>query len=195
MKTVNSVNIIKSLEKTFSLFGYPAKITTDNGPQFKSSGFKTYLSTHNIEHCMVTPYWAIANGEAERFNRTLGKAIKCAHVQGKNWKDELDKFLLEYRSTPHSVTQSAPSDIIFSGKFKSGIPTLQEKQQKNYHKTLTRLDGQQKKKSKQYTDNRRNDKLVDISKNDIVLAKDIHPKNKLSTFYEPNLYIVTKLYK
>ena len=28
-----------------------------------------------------------------------------------------------------------------------------------------------------------------------MLAKDIHPKNKLSTFYEPNLYIVTKVYK
>ena len=114
MKTVNNVNIIKSLQKTFSIFGYPAKITTDNGPQFKSSEFKAYLSTHNIEHCMITPYWPIANGEVERFNRTLGKAIKCAHVQGKNWKEELDRFLLEYRSTPHSDTQCAPSDIMFS---------------------------------------------------------------------------------
>ena len=77
MKTVNSVNIIKSLEKTFSLFGYPAKITTDNGPQLKSSEFKTYLSTHNIEHCMFTPYCPIANGKVEKFNRTLGKAINA----------------------------------------------------------------------------------------------------------------------
>ena len=43
MKTVDSVNIVKSLEKTFPLFDYPAKITTDKGPQFKSSEFKTYL--------------------------------------------------------------------------------------------------------------------------------------------------------
>ena len=104
MKTVNSVNIIKSLEKTFSLFGYPAKNTTDNEPQFKSSEFKTYLSTHNIEHRMVTSYWPIANGEVEKFNRTLGKAIKCTHVEGKNWKDKLDKLLLKYRSSPHSFT-------------------------------------------------------------------------------------------
>ena len=59
----------------------------------------------------------------------------------------------------------------------------------------TRLDGQQKKKLKQYTDNKRNAKLINISKNDIVLAKDIHPTNKLSTFYEPNPYIVTKVYE
>ena len=162
MKTVNSVNIIKSLEKTFSLFGYPAKNTTDNGPQFKSSEFKTYLSTHNIEHRMVTSSWPIANGKVERFNRTLGKAIKCTHVEGKNWKDELDKLLLGYRSSPHSATQCAPSNIMFSHKFETDIPTLKEKQPKNYHKTLTRLDGQQKKKSKQYTDNKKNAKLINI---------------------------------
>ena len=34
MKTENSVNMIKSSEKKFSLFGCPARITTDNGPQF-----------------------------------------------------------------------------------------------------------------------------------------------------------------
>ena len=37
--------------------------------------------------------------------------------------------------------------------------------------------------------------MINISKNDIVLAKVIHPKNKLSTFYEPNPYIVTKVHK
>ena len=195
MKTVNSINIIKSLQKTFSLFGYLAKIITDNGPQFKSSEFKAYLSTHNIEHRMVTPYWPIANGEVERFNRTLGKAIKCAHVQGKTWKDELDKFLLEYRSTPHSVTQCAPSEIMFSHNFKTDIPKFQEKQKKNHHKALTRLDGQKKKKSKQYTDNKRNAKVINISRNNFVLAKDIHLKSKLSNFHEPNPYIVTKVYK
>ena len=122
--------------KTFSLFGYPAKITTDYGPQFKSSDFKAYLSTHNKEHCMVTPYWPIASGEVERFNRTLGKAIKCAHVQWKNWTDELEKLLLRYRSTTHSVTQFMPSDIMFSHKFNTDIPTFQEKEKKNHHKTL-----------------------------------------------------------
>ena len=138
MKTVNSINIIKFLQKTFSLFGYQSKTTTGNGPQLKSSEFKAYLSTHNIEHRMVRPYWPIVNGEVERFNRTLGKATKYAHVQGKIWKDELDKFLLEYRSTPHSVTQCVPSYIMFSNQFKADILTFQEKQKKNHHKTLTR---------------------------------------------------------
>ena len=106
MKTIKNVNIIKSLEKTFSLFSYPAKITTDNGPKFKPSEFKTHLSTYNKEHHIVTLSWPIANGEVEMFNRTLGKAIKCAHIDRKSWKEKLDKFLQNYLSIPHSITQS-----------------------------------------------------------------------------------------
>ena len=37
--------------------------------------------------------------------------------------------------------------------------------------------------------------MINISTNDMVVANDIHPKNKLSTFCEPNSYIVTKVYK
>ena len=143
---------------------------------------------------MVAPYWPIANSKVETFKRTLGKAVKCAHIQEKNWKDKFNKFLLQYQRTPHSVTQWMPSNM-FSYEFKTDIPIFQKKQQKNHHKTLPRLDGQHKKKSKQYTDNKRNAKLINISKNDIVLAKDIHPKNKLSTFYELNPCIVKKVYK
>ena len=32
------------------------KITTENTPELTSSEFKKCLSTHNIEHHMVTPY-------------------------------------------------------------------------------------------------------------------------------------------
>ena len=85
---------------------------------------------------------------------------------------------------------------MFSYKSKIDIPTFQEKQQKTITKHLyTRLEWQQKKKSKQYSDNKKNAKLIKISTNDIVLAKDIHPKIKLSIFYKPNPYIVTKVYK
>ena len=99
---VSSEQIIKKLSKTFSLFGYPHTILTDNGPQFISQQFKEFLKQHNINHRPVTLYWPQANGEVERFNRTIGKLIQCAVSEGKNWRFELDKFLLQYRTTPHN---------------------------------------------------------------------------------------------
>jgi len=51
------------------------------------------MHQHNIRHRIVTPYWPSVNGEVERFNRTLGKTIKAAHVTKHNWKSELDQLV------------------------------------------------------------------------------------------------------
>ena len=116
-----------------------------------------------------------------------------ARLRKKVWWPGLSADTENYIKSCYACQVTTPSTVQCE-RLKIDIPTFQEKQKKNYHKTLTRLDGH-KKKSKQYTDNKRNAKLINISRNGIVLAKDIHPKNKLSTFYEPNPYIVTKVYK
>ena len=118
-----------------------------------------------------------------------------AQYSRKSWKDTLNKFVLKYRFTPPKITQCVPSYIIFLYKFKTDILAFEENQQKSHRKTLNELDKQQKEKSKQSTDSKRKCKPIHISKNGIVLAKYIHPKNKVSTYYEPNLYIATKVHK
>ncbi len=77
--------------------------------KFTSTEFSSYLSSCNIAHRKITPYWPQANSEVERFNWTVEKAIRAANVEGKNWKDELDVFQMNYRSTPplyHGATTS-----------------------------------------------------------------------------------------
>ena len=97
------------MKTTFATHGIPHEIVTDNGPQFISAEFSTYLSNCGIVHRKVTPCWPQANSEVERFNRTVEKAIRTANVEGKNWKEELDVFLLNYHSTPHCTTGKPPS--------------------------------------------------------------------------------------
>ena len=63
-----------------------------------------YLTEFGIEHRNTPLLWLRANGEVERQNRSLLKAIRAAHAEEKNWRKELNKFLLAYRSTPHSTT-------------------------------------------------------------------------------------------
>ncbi|XP_057310503.1 uncharacterized protein K02A2.6-like [Hydractinia symbiolongicarpus] len=78
----SSSQIIKKLGKKFSLFGYPQTMLTDIGPQFASTEFKEFLKHHNIKHRPVTP--SEANGEVKRFNRTLGKVIRCSIADGRD---------------------------------------------------------------------------------------------------------------
>ena len=82
LNNINSFEIISRLKEIFSIFGLPKCITVDNGTQFNSEEFKSFLKEHQIEHRRVTPYWPSANGEVERFNRTLGKAVQTAHAEG-----------------------------------------------------------------------------------------------------------------
>lgn len=75
--------------------------------------FRNFLKQYNIKLQVVTPYWLSANGEVEHFNRILGKAIQCSHGEEKNSKKEIEQFLLQYRITPHAITNVPPAQLMF----------------------------------------------------------------------------------
>ena len=87
MKTITSQKIIASLTSMFVTHGLPFSITSDNGPQFISNEFESYLALNDIKHRRVTPLWPQANGEVEIQNRALLKRIQIARAENKNWKD------------------------------------------------------------------------------------------------------------
>ena len=88
-KSVTSGKMISCLEAMFATHGLPLSIKTDNGPQFVSEEFEVYLRDNNIEHRTSTPLWPQANGEVERQNRSLVKAMRAAHSEGRDWRKEL----------------------------------------------------------------------------------------------------------
>ena len=100
LKSVLSKNIIESLDHIFATHGIPESIKTDNGPQFISEEFQKYMVNTGVKHMTSTPLWPQGNDEVERQNRTLLKSMLIAYSAGKDWKKELSKLLLAYRSTP-----------------------------------------------------------------------------------------------
>ncbi|CAB4041358.1 Hypothetical predicted protein [Paramuricea clavata] len=54
--------------------------------------------------------------------RNIEKLVRIAHSQGKNWKTELYRFLLEYRTTPHVTTGIAPADLLFNRQIRNILP-------------------------------------------------------------------------
>lgn len=43
------------------------------------------------------------NGEVERQNRSILKRLTISQATDSDWKDDLNKYLIMYRSTPHST--------------------------------------------------------------------------------------------
>ena len=101
LDSISTTSVIPRLDKIFAEFGVPVFLKTDNGPPFNSHEFKTYASITGFRHRRITPLWPQANAETERFMCTVKKSIKTVLNKGRSWKQELFKFLLDYRTTLH----------------------------------------------------------------------------------------------
>ena len=123
-QSTTTEKIIGVLIPIFARYGYPFSVKSDNGSQFQSEEFKSFLLEHGFEHHTSPPLWPQANGEVERQNRTLLKALKVAHVEGKGWKGELMKFLLAYRTTPQVSTGVTPAYLMLGRELKTKLPEL-----------------------------------------------------------------------
>ena len=91
----------------------------NNRPQFTSETFKLFLCRNGVEHVFSPPYHPSANGAAERNVGTLKSCLK-KHLyaerhglqQGLDIHQLVDKFLLIYRTTPHSTTGRTPAKLL-----------------------------------------------------------------------------------
>ena len=187
VESTSSRTVIPKLDKIFAEFGIPDSLKTDNGPPFNGHELKRYLENMGIKHRKITPLWPRANGETERFMRTIKKAIKAAHAENKNRYQEMFKFLLAYRSTPHSSTGRPPAEVLFGRNLKTKLPET-PLQTKSAPDTMQQKDAISKAKMKYHADKKAYVRPSDINIGDPVLVKDT--TRRKTTPYEPVPYIV-----
>lgn len=190
MRQTTASLTVKALHETFCRFGMPDSIKSDNGPQFVSGELQQFCKQFGIEHRKTTPYWPQANGEVERFNRSIVKRLKISQeTSGSDWQWDLRTFILMHNSTPHSTTGTAPSILMFGRKLKDKLPGLLIHSSKILEEVQDR-DRVQKMKGAEYADRRRRAEPSDIKEGDVVVTKRVQKDNKLSTSFDPEEYIV-----
>lgn len=188
MTKIDSKETIKRLRTIFARFGLPLSITADNGRQLISEEFQVFCKSCNIQLITTTPYWPQQNGEVERQNRSILKRLIISQNIGTNWMDDLEEFLLMYRSTPHSTTQKTPSQMLFGRNIRDKLPCILQPME--IDEETADKDKEKKEKGKLYADNRRNARECDIGEGDNVLVKRMVKTNKLSSNFEPEMYEV-----
>ena len=170
MQSTTSQKMVEALTPIFVRYGYPFTLKSDNAAQFVSEEFEEFLSKNGIEHRKSPPLWPQANGEVEQQNRTLLKVLKIAQVEGKRWKDELNKFLLAYRTTPHSNTGMTPASLMFRRELKTKLPELRPNKSV-LDENIRDLDWNHKLSSKFYADKQRKATFNPVVPGDKVLLK------------------------
>ena len=138
-------------------------------------------------HLKTTPKWPQANGEVERQNASLMKRIRIAQAEGVDWKKELRRYVMKYRSIDHTTTGRSPAELLFNRKMRGKLPELHA----DCHLDLeTRdRDAEVKAKTKAYADKAANAKPSDIVVGDQVLVRQ-ERKDKFSTPFNPTPYRV-----
>ena len=68
---------------------------------------------------------AASNAEAETFMKPLTKYLQTAVIDNKDWKQELQFFLLNYLATPHCTTKVPPATALFGRNIAQNYPNNQ----------------------------------------------------------------------
>ena len=196
VEIVNSVSantVIPILDKVISQFGCPKVIKTDNGAPFNSLAFANYSKHIGFIHLKITPLWPRANAQAESFNKPLMKSIRTARLEGKNWRQEMHKFLRQYRSTSHPSTKFSPFLLLFGRSPRTKLPEIPNKADtESAVTTQAKLnDKSAKAKAKQYADHRNKAKEIrDFKIGGRVLVKSEKMGNKFTTPYQPEPHTI-----
>ena len=187
VKSTKTSSVIPRLDRIFSVHGIPREIKTDNGPPFNGEEFENYVKALGIKYDPGTPLWPQSNAEVERFMQPLRKALQTARLEGRVWKQDLNRFLLQYRTTPHSTTKVPPCELLFNRTVKGKLPTLLKEKVKDRHKEARDNELASQKYQKFYADKRRNAKPSNLRVGDFVLVKQ-EKQNKFTSRFNDTPY-------
>ena len=186
--STSASTIIPKLDRMFATHGIPSVACSDNGPPFTSLEIRKYMEENGIQHRRITPLWPQANSEAERFMQPLTKTIRSAHAEGKQWTKQLFKFLLNYRTTPHSTTGFPPAQLLFNRKVRNKLPQI-ESASPDKGDRVQQKDNEAKEKMKEHADTKRRAHQSQLKVGDIVLVSQ-KKENKFSMQFDPSPFRV-----
>eukprot|EP00795_Rhopilema_esculentum_P011067 gene11067-19928_t len=175
--------VIPKLDGIFATHGIPVKLTSDNGPPFNGTEFERYMKALNIDWKTSNPLWPQGNANVENLNKTLSKVLHKAKLEERNWRQELQRFLLSYRATPHT-TKIAPCELLYNRKIRGFLPELPTKRVINKHREAKENIARGKASNKKYYDIRHHAKKSNIKEGDIVICLQ-KKSNKLTSKFSP----------
>ena len=140
----NTVDIMRTT--LFASYGLPEEVVSDNGPQFTSSVFKSFLKNNGVKQTLSPPYHPALNGAAEQSIQILKRSLERQVLHSKDslsTAHKLANFLFAYRNTPHTVTEETPVSLFLKRAPHTRLSLLypnlaesvekQQQNQKNYH--------------------------------------------------------------
>ena len=118
---ISTSDITGILNRIFTEYGFPERLRSDGGPQFRSV-FKDFCKKNAIVHEKSSPYYARSNGHAE-------SGVKIAKYLLRKTKGNKERFrqaLFDWKNTPKDNGPS-PSEKMFGRILRKKLPIYRER--------------------------------------------------------------------
>ncbi|XP_023234166.1 uncharacterized protein LOC111633771 [Centruroides sculpturatus] len=116
MPSTDASKVIPKFKETFSRFGSPEILMTDNGPPFSSVAFNRFYKW-SIRHSTSSPRYPQSNGHIERHLQTIKNILKKTTEAGQ----EQYLALQNWRNTPRNSLPS-PAQLCMGRNIRSTLP-------------------------------------------------------------------------
>ena len=121
--TNGAAGLCAALRSLFCVFGVPAEISSDSGPEFKSHETKSFLERWGIRHRVSSSYHAESNGRAELAVKATKRLLReNTGPEGSLNTDAMVKALLVKRNTPDPDCKLSPAEVVFGRKLRDTLP-------------------------------------------------------------------------
>jgi hypothetical protein len=115
--------VAEGLWRVISTFGAPAILVSDQGREFVNDVVGELCRLHGVERRITSGYRPMANGQVERFNRSLLLCLrKCTAENPRQWPAWVDYVLLTIRTAHHSATGMTPFSVMFGRPYYPLLP-------------------------------------------------------------------------
>ena len=119
MKSTTTDATTTVLDSWFMDWGFPRRIRSDNGPQFRAL-FKMYCNDRRILHETSSPYHAASNGNAEAAVKQVKVLLKKCLDTGENFA----QALLEWRNTARQSDGLSPAQAFLGRQQRTLLPCM-----------------------------------------------------------------------
>ena len=109
---LSSESVIDICKRSFARFGIPDIVQSDNGPQFTSREFDSFIIKWEFSHSTSSSYRAQSNGKAEAAVKTAKRLLKRSTA------------LLEQRNTPTAGMSTSPAQREIGRSTRSIVPQI-----------------------------------------------------------------------
>ena len=116
--------LIKALKNYSMIFGIPAEVSSDGGPQFIASSTQKFFKDWGIHHRVSSVAYPHSNCRAELAVKTMKRLITSnVRPNGSLDNDLFRRAVMQYKNTPDSQTKLSPAQIVHGRQLRDFTPS------------------------------------------------------------------------